>query len=49
MKCITNEFTFSQKRLDKKGETREVQLDDWLEDNPIKERRPGIKKLLCVQ
>ena len=42
LKYITNEFKFSQKRFDKKGESREEQLDDWLDDNPIEERRPDL-------
>lgn len=40
--AVKSRFKFSQKKFDKKGETKEEQLDDWLDDNPIEERRPSL-------
>ena len=46
MHKMTRTFDFSQKRFERKGETRAEQLEDWLEDNPLTARRPTLD---CIE
>jgi serine/threonine protein kinase len=41
-KAVKAKFQFSQRRFDKKGESREEQLEDWIDDNPLEDRRPYL-------
>jgi serine/threonine protein kinase len=40
--CLNRHFKVSQKKL-KRGESEEDQRLDWLDDNPLSERRPSLK------
>ena len=43
--CLSERFTFSEYKLQKKGESAEQQKAEWLEEFPLEQRRPDLSQV----